>query len=411
MMQDQPAVSSPASPTPLDAFCALVLADHSLQKQLLQPDFADEERFITRLADIARRRGFAVAADDVRQAMRPRLPGLEGLIASSVNETAAPPDGWLPTRVSPHAGALYVHWAYFGARRLRQPFFESEVYGCVSQPPNRLFRYVTSIEKLAAWLKAHPHLQPSGFIFHMSRCGSTLVSQMLATLPSNIIVSEASPIDTVVQASHWWPDLDEQRHAAWLTSIVGAFGQQRHGDERRYFVKLDCWHTQALPLFRRAFPAVPWVFLYRDPVEVLASQASQPGTQMLPRGVGPDLYGIERSYGPGAAEDYYARVLAKVCEPVLRHYGQGGGLLVNYRELPEALFTAILPHFGVACDQADRAAMTAATRYDAKTPGLAFAPDSEAKQRGASAATRAAAERWLRDPYGRLEALRAARTG
>jgi hypothetical protein len=412
MMQDQPPISSPTSATPFDAFCALVLVDHSLQQQLLQPDFTDEEKFITRLADIARQRGFAIAPEDVRQAMRPRLPGLEGLVDSSVDETPPPPpDGWLPIRVSAHRGAFHVHWAYFGARRLRQPFFQGEVQDCAWQPPNRLFRYVTPIEKLAAWLDARPHLQPSGFIFHMSRCGSTLVSQMLAALPSNLVVSEASPIDSVVQASQFWPDLDAQRHAAWLNAIVGAFGQQRHGGERRYFVKLDCWHTLALPLFRRAFPAVPWVFLYRDPVEVLASQISQPGTQMLPSGIGPNLYGIERSYGPGTAEDYYARVLAKVCEPVLRHYGEGGGLLVNYRELPEALFSAILPHFGVTGDEADRAAMIEATRYDAKSPGMAFTPDSEAKQRGASAATRAAAERWLCDPYRRLEALRAAGTG
>src|ERR1700689_5759058 len=120
---------------------------------------------------------------------------------------------------------------------------------------------------------------------------------------------------------------------------------------------------------------------------------------MLPRGIGPNLYGIERAYGPGTAEDYYAHVLAKVCEPVLRHYGQGGGLLVNYRELPEALFTAILPHFGVTCDAADCTAITEATRYDAKAPGMAFTPDSEAKQRGASSATRAAAAGWLGDPY------------
>jgi hypothetical protein len=411
MMQDQPAVSSPTSSTPLDAFCALVLADHPLQRQLLQPDFTDEEKFIAWFVDIARQRGFAIAAEDVRRAMQPHLPGLEDLVDSSLNETPPPPDGWLPVRVSAHGGALYVHWAYFGGRRLRQPFFQGEVQDCAWRPPNRLFRYVTPIEKLAAWLNARPYLQPSGFIFHMSRCGSTLVSQMLAALPSNLVVSEASPIDTVVQASQWWPDLDAQRHAAWLNAVVGAFGQQRRGDERRYFVKLDCWHTLALPLFRRAFPAVPWVFLYRDPVEVLASQMSQPGTQMLPSGIGPNLYGIERSYGPGTAEDYYARVLAKVCAPVLRHYGEGGGLLVNYRELPEALFAAILPHFGVTCDEADRAAMIEATRYDAKTPGMTFTPDSEAKQRGASAATRAAAERWLRDPYSRLEALRAEGTG
>ena len=157
----------------------------------------------------------------------------------------------------------------------------------------------------------------------MSRCGSTLVSQMLAALPSNIVVSEASPIDTVVQAGRWRPDLSEDRQALWLNSIIGALGQKRSGNEQRYFVKLDCWHTLALPLFRRAFPAVPWVFLYRDPVEVLVSQLRIPGTQMIPGSVGPDLYGLERSYGPGTAEDYYAQVLAKVTEPAVAHYAAG----------------------------------------------------------------------------------------
>ena len=68
----------------------------------------------------------------------------------------------------------------------------------------------------------------------------------------------------------------------------------------------------------------------------------------------------------------------------------------------------ILPHFGVACGAADRTAMTAAARYDAKTPGFEFEPDSGAKQRGATPIARAAAERWLGDLYRRLEVLRAA---
>ena len=84
----------------------------------------------------------------------------------------------------------------------------------------------------------------------------------------------------------------------------------------------------------------------------------------------------------------------------------GGALLVNYRELPEAVEKSILPHFGVASDEADRATMAAAARYDAKTPGFEFAPDSEQKQRAATAATRAAAAERLGDIYSRLEALR-----
>jgi hypothetical protein len=399
------AASPPAGSAQLEAFCALVLEDPSLQQALRGLAGADE--FIAALLDAARERGLPLAAQDVRAAMYERALGIDNLVESDVKATPLPPDGWLPIRASWQGAELYVHWAYFGERPLRDPFFEGDVRSCLSAPFNRLFRHVTPIETLAAWLKTRPHLEPSGFIFHMSRCGSTLVSQMLAALPSNIVVSEASPIDTVVQASRWRPDLSEDRQALWLNSIIGALGQKRSGNEQHYFVKLDCWHTLALPLFRRAFPAVPWVFLYRDPVEVLVSQLRMPGTQMIPGGTGPDLYGLERSYGPGTAEDYYAQVLAKVTEPAVAHFSSGGGLLVNYRQLPDALFTAILPHFGVVCGEADRAAMTTAARYDAKAPGFEFESDSGSKQQAATPIARAAAQRWLGDLYRRLEALRA----
>jgi hypothetical protein len=399
------AASPPAGSAQIETFCALVLEDPSLQQALREIAGADE--FIVALLDAARERGLPLAAQDVRAAMHERALAIDNLVESEVKATPLPPDGWLPIRASWQRGELYVHWAHFGERRLRDPFFEGDVRSCLFAPFNRLFRHVTPIETLAVWLKTRPHLEPSGFIFHMSRCGSTLVSQMLAALPSNIVVSEASPIDTVVQANRWRPDLSEDRQARWLNSIIGALGRKRAGDEQRYFVKLDCWHTLALLLFRRAFPDVPWVFLYRDPVEVLVSQLRIPGTQMIPGGTGPNLYGLERSYGPGTAEDYYAQVLAKVIEPAMAHYASGGGLLVNYRQLPEALFTAILPHFGVACGAADRAAMTEAARYDAKAPGFEFAPDSGAKQRSATPIARAAADRWLGDLYRRLEVLRA----
>ena len=38
---------------------------------------------------------------------------------------------------------------------------------------------------------AEPGIDPTGFIFHLARCGSTLVSQMLAALPEHIVLSEA----------------------------------------------------------------------------------------------------------------------------------------------------------------------------------------------------------------------------
>jgi hypothetical protein len=402
------AIPSPdAGVAALAAFYALALQDISLQARLRQAG-GDESDFMTALLDAARQRGFIFTAEDVRNAMRERALGIEGVAEIAAKETPLPPAGWLPIRASWQAGELYAHWAYFGERRLRDPFFEGDARRSLYQPFNTLFRYVTAVDKLAAWLDERPHLEPSGFIFHMSRCGSTLVSQMLAVVDSNIVVSEASPIDGVVQTYLSKPDLGDERQHRWLRSMVGALGQKRCGDERRYFIKLDCWHSVALPLFRRAFPAVPWIFLYRDPVEVIVSQLRMPGAHMLPHGVGPSFHSVERAYGPGTAENYYAQVLAKICEPALQHFDEGGGLLVNYRELPEAVLSTILPHFGVTSSASDRAAMMAATRVDAKAPGFAFAPDSAAKQQAASPAARAAAERWLGHIYDRLEALRGA---
>ena len=57
-----------------------------------------------------------------------------------------------------------------------------------------------SIDVLLEWQEQSPGLPPSGFIFHMSRCGSTLAARMLAASPRNIVLSEADPIDYVLRA-------------------------------------------------------------------------------------------------------------------------------------------------------------------------------------------------------------------
>lgn len=387
----------------LDSFCALVLRDVSLQEMLRLPD--DTGQFVALVLETAREHGFELGAQDVQAAMRIRLPGVDDPSAGEARETPLPPAGWLPIGTSWQGEQLHLQWSYFGSERLREPFFEGDVQRCLRKPFNRLFRYSTPIARLADWLQGHPGLRPNGFIFHMSRCGSTLVAQMLAALDRDLVVSEASPIDAVVRAQQVRPDLDDDQHARWLAWMIGALGQPRRGDERHYFVKLDCWHTLALPLFRKAFPDVPWIFLYRDPVEVLVSQLRMPGMQMVPGMLGADLFGVEQSYDPQKPEDYRARIVARICEPVLQHYSKGAALLVNYRELPHALWTKIMPHFGVDCSERDRAAMAEAARYDAKTPNFEFTPDSEAKQAGATEALRAIASRRLGEIYRQLEAI------
>jgi hypothetical protein len=398
----------PTTPTPiasrshdqLEAFCALALGDASLQAKLGAPHGRDH--FISLVVRLARHRGLDVDAKTVRAAM---VHGIEHPIKGRVGEPPWQLSGWLPVRAVWLSGQLYVRWSYLGQVRLREPFFEGSVQHCFLKPFNRLFAPLTPIANLAEMLSVRPSLPPRGFIFHMSRCGSTLVSQMLAASNRNIVVSEASPIDAVVRAKDVRPDLPDDEQAQWLTAIIAALGQPRRG-EQNFFLKMENLHTLALPLFRRAFPSVPWIFLYRDPVEVVVSQFHSPGPQMMPRAVDGRANRLAGAFGAKITVDSMARVLATACGPVAGHYRDGGGLLVNYCELPDAVWGRILPHFGVACSRSDRVAMAAAARYDAKTPTFVFAPDGAAKQHAATTATRAAADKHLRPIYRRLEALR-----
>jgi hypothetical protein len=104
-------------------------------------------------------------------------------------------------------------------------------------------------------------------------------------------------------------------------------------------------------------------------------------------------------------EDYCARVLGVICRAVLDHHPMGGGLLLNYCELPGAVTTAILPHFGIVCRDDERERMRHAAERDAKSPNVPFAGDTQNKQRAATPSVRNAAGRHLGDIYERLEAL------
>jgi hypothetical protein len=315
-------------------------------------------------------------------------------------------DGWVPIRVYWQQSRAMVDWCYLGTRRLSEPFFELTIQKCLWQPFNVLFRYQTSIDVLDELREARPGVPPTGFIFHMSRCGSTLVAQMLAALPENIVISEAGPIDTVLRANLRDPSATDERRIGWLRWLVSALGQARCGTERCLFIKFDSWSVIDLPLIRRAFPEVPSIFLYRDPVEVMASQARERGSQMLPGLLHPSSLGLDAAtIRQMSLDEYCARVLAALCEAAARHYRMGGARLVDYRQLPDAVWSAIADHFGVRYTPEEVERMRRVAQFDAKHPSLTFARDSAAKRQLATDEIRALADRWVRPFYDRLEAL------
>ena len=381
---------------------SLVFNDQTVRETLGRIEQPSD--FVSTAQHLARARGLNLATEAVASRLTPDPLALWRHNTPAQTAPQTPQPGWLPVEVGQDHRGYAVRWAWFGDHRLADAFYESEVRRALSLPFNRLFNFQTGLGELIAWAEKLRPLEPSGFIFHMSRCGSTLAAQMLAASPANVVVSEAAPIDAAIAIARGNAGLDGP---ALLKAMVGAFGQKRDPRAERFFIKLDCWHTLALPLFRAAFPNTPWVFMCRDPVEVMVSQMRQRGSQMVPQFVPPSLYGIDLPSGV-PDEDYCARVLASVCEGALRGHANSAGLMVNYSEMPDALFSRVLPHFGVTPDEAERAAMAGAARFDAKTVGLDFRPDADEKRRAASDKVRRATNDHLDAPYAKLEALRAA---
>ena len=386
----------------LDRLRAAVLADGALQNELQA--FDDLDTFLPRALALGEARGIRIEADEMRQALRPDPIGLSRWSDTPPSD-AVPQPGWLPVNVLAAQGQLCIDWAFFGAQALAEPFFEDSIRAALRRPLNRLARHRTRLIDLPDTIARQSVLQPSGLIFHMSRCGSTLVSQMLATDAHNIVVSEAAPVDAVVRLDPGTGPQAGELHAALLASMIRALGKRRRPEHARLFVKLDSWHTLALPLFRRAFPDLPWVFLYREPAAVLASQMIQRGIQTVPEYLPPALFGLTEDDALDA-DIYCARVLSRTCEAVLEPLAAGGGLLVNYSELPQALWTKILPHFGIEADAADRERMAAAAKFDAKSPNMTFSGSADAKQDVLTDALRATAERHMGAIHRRLETLR-----
>src|SRR5438128_11548121 len=108
-------------------------------------------------------------------------------------------EGWIPVRHYWSEGRPIVEWCYLGRHGFDGSSFNQTIEECLRSPFNLLFRHRTPIELLRDWAALRPGLKPAGFVFHSSPCSSTLVSRTLASVPANIVISEARTIDSILR--------------------------------------------------------------------------------------------------------------------------------------------------------------------------------------------------------------------
>ncbi len=170
---------------------------------------------------------------------------------------------WLPARAALHPTGLYFALRDIRTAELQDPFMQETVARVSARES------VVQIAREDVG-KGTAGTSPAGIVFHVSRCGSTLVSQLLKQHVGLVVYAEPLPVNEILLPPHKWPRAEV---VAALRSLGAAFA--RHA-RKPYVLKLTSWNTLFCDVVAEAFPDSPWVLCLRDPVEVGVSLLQQP---------------------------------------------------------------------------------------------------------------------------------------
>src|ERR1051325_10306985 len=163
--------------------------------------------------------------------------------------------GWLPVDAIVVDGRPGLLWMEMPKVSLTEPFFQQTVERVKTENNRReLFTEFDVLLQLEKVLDAVP---PSGFIFHSSRCGSTLLANACRAIANSIVLSEANAIDKLI--ARFITDGDgvkESVYSVFLRGVVRALGQRRTGNEQHLFVKFACCSFAQIERIRRIWPRV-----------------------------------------------------------------------------------------------------------------------------------------------------------
>lgn len=299
------------------------------------------------------------------------------------------------------ADNISVTWRDFGDLPLNDPFFKFSIEAA-TKLPNCASVFKTDWETTAA-VANEPDLLPfNGVIFHMARTGSTLIHRLFGCTGKVQSLSEVGPLDRILQITENWPVAERNKA---IQTMVATYRRARRPAERHFITKMtDSGASIRLPQFRAAFPRVPWIFVYREPVEVMMSTLTKPTGNIdnwyKNRAQAARRLGMPAVRDPAMwPAEFVARTLRRFCQSAIdtaRATPRGQFLAVHYSRLPDAIWETIGPHFGVSFTDEDIAMMRAESRYSSKKTELTeFRPDSEKKREEATPMVKNLAERFV----------------
>ena len=320
---------------------------------------------------------------------------------------------------------------------------------------------------------------PTGVVFHETRCGSTLMANLLASYHTDLdeggghklasatggsnvrVYSESPPPVTALRACDNVGDdngdgvvdgggCNPKLHRQLIRDVFYMMGRRpmahaggdktNSGQEYHVFYKIQSIGVMNIDKFTSAFPTTPWVFLYRDTVEVMQSHlgAAKGGLDKRHRPVCARNFGNKHqplttlqvikfksadSDKPVELNDmdmidYCAAHLAGLSLSAVQEHARSVekdknfamSRFVNYNQMPSVVWNDILPnHFGLQVSKANIQNMehTASVYSKGRGPkaNQEWEEDSTKKQTTASDRVVKASKFYVGDIYEQMERL------
>lgn len=285
---------------------------------------------------------------------------------------------WIPYQLFFEDGVGCCRWLNVEGKEFTEPFFDDTIRKCISlRSYQNQIKCVSTIDILAEWAEHITSIQPTALIFHVSRCGSTTMSQLLALNKENIVLSEVPFFDELMRWKRKTAPGGEETSSQLLRSAIAFYAAQRNPSQQRLFIKTDSWHIFFYKQLRKMFPETPFIFLYRRPDEVIRSHQKRRGMQAVPGIIEPEIFGFDKDdILQIPLDEYMAMVLERYYQSFLEIAKDDKlSILVNYDEGAIALVKKIADTSGFSLTENDMEQMQERRRYHGKYPGELFSEE------------------------------------
>lgn len=225
--------------------------------------------------------------------------------------------GWVPVKIAVNSGELAFLWMDFSSVEISDPFFRQTVEKMARMGAKTK---TSNVQELIDAGSRLPTVQPSCLIFHVSRCGSTLLSNALRAAGNCIALSEPKVITDLFHVSHRLPASAQKSRNQILQSVVNLYAACQ-GQHRNVVIKLASWNLLSLQHFREIWPQTPCILMIRDPAEVIVSNLKPGGWLAFrsePAGGSRLLEMGEAEVGQMSDIEFCAQVIKKLNDAALK---------------------------------------------------------------------------------------------